>query len=59
MSGRFIKYLAQAASGLLDPGSLFLIMGFRLPGFLQLILPLGLFPRDPAGVRSPVPRKRK
>ncbi|HJR32432.1 MAG TPA: LPS export ABC transporter permease LptF [Pseudomonas sp.] len=43
MSGRFIKYLAQAASGLLDPGSLFLIMGFRMPGFLQLILPLGLF----------------
>ena len=43
MSGRFIKYLAQAASGLLDPGSLFLIMGYRLPGFLQLILPLGLF----------------
>ncbi|MFC6693416.1 LPS export ABC transporter permease LptF [Pseudomonas lini] len=43
MSGRFIKYLAQAASGQLDPGSLFLIMGFRLPGFLQLILPLGLF----------------
>ena len=23
MSGRFIKYLAQAAAGLLDPGSLF------------------------------------
>ena len=43
MSGRFVKYLAQAASGALDPGSLFLIMGFRLPGFLQLILPLGLF----------------
>jgi len=43
MSGRFIKYLAQAASGQLDPSSLFLIMGFRLPGFLQLILPLGLF----------------
>ncbi|MFY0731547.1 LPS export ABC transporter permease LptF [Pseudomonas sp. NFX15] len=43
MSGRFIKYLAQAASGLLDPGSLFLIMGYRMPGFLQLILPLGLF----------------
>jgi lipopolysaccharide export system permease protein len=43
MSGRFIKYLAQAASGALDPGSLFLIMAFRLPGFLQLILPLGLF----------------
>lgn len=43
MSGRFIKYLAQAASGALDPGVLFMIMGFRLPGFLQLILPLGLF----------------
>lgn len=38
MSGRFIKYLAQAAQGLLDPGSLFLIMAFRIPGFLQLIL---------------------
>jgi lipopolysaccharide export system permease protein len=43
MSGRFIKYLAQAASGVLDPGVLFMIMGFRLPGFMQLILPLGLF----------------
>src|SRR5690606_22474666 len=43
MSGRFIKYLAQAAQGMLDPGVLLLIMGFRLPGFLQLILPLGLF----------------
>lgn len=43
MSGRFIKYLAQAAQGLLDPGVLFMIMGVRLPGFLQLILPLGLF----------------
>lgn len=43
MSGRFIKYLAQAAQGLLDPGVLLMIMGFRMPGFLQLILPLGLF----------------
>jgi lipopolysaccharide export system permease protein len=43
MSGRFIKYLAQAASGALDPSVLFLIMGFRMPGFLELILPLGLF----------------
>lgn len=43
MSGRFIKYLAQAAQGLLDPGVLFMIMGFRMPGFLELILPLGLF----------------
>ncbi|OLF56025.1 LPS export ABC transporter permease LptF [Pseudomonas chlororaphis] len=43
MSGRFVKYLAQAASGAMDPSSLFLIMGVRMPGFLQLILPLGLF----------------
>ncbi|TNF13157.1 MAG: LptF/LptG family permease, partial [Pseudomonadales bacterium] len=43
MSGRFIKYLAQAAQGVLDPGVLFMIMGYRIPGFLQLILPLGLF----------------
>jgi len=43
MSGRFIKYLAQAAQGILDPGVLMTIMGYRLPGFLQLILPLGLF----------------
>src|SRR5690606_9754309 len=43
MSGRFIKYLAQAAQGLLDPGVLLMIMAFRIPGFLELILPLGLF----------------
>ncbi len=43
MSGRFIKYLAQAAAGQLDPGVLFMIMGYRLPGFLVLILPLGMF----------------
>ncbi len=43
MSGRFIKYLAQAAQGVLDPGVLFIIMAYRIPGFLQLILPLGLF----------------
>ncbi|WP_397449653.1 LPS export ABC transporter permease LptF [Pseudomonas sp. NA-150] len=43
MSGRFVKYLAQAATGALDPGALFMIMGYRMPGFLQLILPLGLF----------------
>lgn len=43
MSGRFVKYLAEAAAGKLDPDVLFAIMGFRLPGFLELILPLGLF----------------
>lgn len=43
MSGRFIFYLALAAKGQLDPAMLFTIMGLRLPGFLQMILPLGLF----------------
>jgi len=43
MSGRFVKYLSQAASGQLSPDILFAVMGFRLPGFLELILPLGLF----------------
>ncbi|WP_027858252.1 LPS export ABC transporter permease LptF [Marinobacterium jannaschii] len=43
MSGRFIKYLADAAAGEFSPSVLFLIMAYRLPGFLELILPLGLF----------------
>jgi lipopolysaccharide export system permease protein len=43
MSGRFIRYLAQAAQGLLEPSVLLMIMAYRIPGFLQLILPLGLF----------------
>lgn len=43
MSGRFIKYLADAAQGELAADVLFAIMAYRLPGFLELILPLGLF----------------
>ena len=43
MSGRFIKYMAQATQGTLDPSVLLWIMAFRIPGFLQMILPLGLF----------------
>ena len=43
MSGRFIKYLAEAAEGKLAADVLFAIMGYRFPGFLELILPLGLF----------------
>lgn len=43
MSGRFIKYLAEAAQGELAADVLFAIMAYRLPGFLELILPLGLF----------------
>lgn len=43
MSSRFIKYLAEAASGNISADVLFEIMALRLPEFLQLILPLGLF----------------
>lgn len=43
MSGRFIKYLADAAAGELAPDVLFTIIGYRLPSFLELILPLALF----------------
>jgi len=43
MSGRFIRYLANAASGMFEPLVLLEIMAYRMPGFLQLILPLGLF----------------
>lgn len=43
MSGRFVAYLAKAASGDLSADVLLQIMALRLPGFLELILPLGLF----------------
>ncbi len=43
VSGRFVRYLAEAASGDLDPGILFAVLGYRLPGFLELILPLSFF----------------
>lgn len=43
MSGRFVKYLAQAATGDLAPEVVFSIMAYRLPSFLELVLPLGLF----------------
>ena len=40
--GRFLKYLAQASQGEIDPGVLFLLMSYRIPEFIQLILPLAL-----------------
>lgn len=40
--GRLLKYLAQASQGQLDPSVLLLLMTYRLPDFLQLILPLAL-----------------
>jgi len=42
-SGRFVKYLAEAAVGDLAADILLPVMFYRLPGFLELIMPLGLF----------------
>ncbi len=42
-SGRFVKYLAEAATGNIASDILLPVMLYRLPGFLELILPLGLF----------------
>lgn len=43
MSGRVIKYFGMAADGRLDVSLLSAVLVYRLPGFLDLILPLGLF----------------
>ena len=43
MSGRFVKYLAEAAAGQLDANILFAVIAYRIPGFLELILPLAFF----------------
>lgn len=43
MSGRFVRYLAKAAAGGISPDILMAIMAYRLPAFLELILPLGFF----------------
>jgi lipopolysaccharide export system permease protein len=40
--GRMLNYLAQASQGQLDPDLLALVLTYRLPDFLQLILPLAL-----------------
>ena len=43
MGWRFSGYLDDAAAGLLSKDVLFLIMAYRLPGFLELIMPVALF----------------
>ena len=43
MGWRFSGYLDQAAEGTLTEDILFLIMAYRLPGFLELILPISFF----------------
>ena len=39
---RFLKYLAQASQGEIDPAVLALLISYRIPEFIQLILPLAL-----------------
>lgn len=43
MSGRFVKYLAEAAAGKMAVDVLLAIMAYRMPGFLELVVPLGFF----------------
>lgn len=43
LSGRLIRYFGIAAEGNLDIGLLFTIIGYNLPYFLELILPLAFF----------------
>lgn len=43
ISGRFVKYLTTALAGNMDPSVIFAVIGYRIPGFLELTVPLGLF----------------
>lgn len=43
ISSRLVGYLSLAAEGSLAPGVLFEVILYRIPGFLQLILPLAFF----------------
>ncbi|TBR37606.1 LPS export ABC transporter permease LptF [Marinomonas agarivorans] len=42
-SGRFISYLGQVAEGKISFGFLFVILGLKLPEFIQLVIPLAFF----------------
>ncbi len=43
VGGRFLKYLSDAADGQIAKEVLFALTAYRMPDFLQMILPLGLF----------------
>lgn len=43
LSGRLIRYFGMAAQGKLNIGLLFAIIGYNLPTFVELILPLAFF----------------
>ena len=40
ISGRFVKYLANALAGNMDAEVIFAVIGYRIPSFLELTLPL-------------------
>lgn len=43
ISSRLVTYLSSAALGDLPPGLVFSVIWYRLPGFLELIMPLSFF----------------
>ncbi|MDY0071219.1 MAG: LPS export ABC transporter permease LptF [Thauera sp.] len=43
ISSRLVAYLSLAAAGNLSPGILASVIAYRIPGFLELILPLAFF----------------
>ncbi len=43
LSQRFVKYLANAAAGDLEASALLPLILYRIPGILELVLPLALF----------------
>jgi lipopolysaccharide export system permease protein len=43
LSSRFVGLLADAAAGKYSVDVLFIMIGYRMPGFLQIILPLGFY----------------
>jgi lipopolysaccharide export system permease protein len=43
ISGRFVKYLSNALAGNLEPSVIFAVIGYKIPGFLELALPLAFF----------------
>ena len=43
ISGRFVKYLTSALAGNMDPAVIFAVIGYRIPGFLELTVPLAFF----------------
>jgi lipopolysaccharide export system permease protein len=43
ISGRFVDYLGNALAGNMDPEVIFAVIGYRIPGFLELTIPLAFF----------------